>query len=99
MSYFREGGKKKVNDSRLQEMYDWYRDIRRAVVFWSGLLDGLFLLVTTLILTAVVMGIPYYFYTEFWKKVTVDTKFTAIIAILIFILGIVIGRKTKRKKK
>ena len=64
----------------------------------AGLLDQLFLLLLLGVFGAIIFGIPYYFYTQFWNKASIDARFSALISLLVLALGIIIGRATKKNK-
>ena len=88
---------KKVDSNSLQEIYNWYREIKRPTYVWASILEMLFMTILSCIVLAIIVGIPMYFINNYWGKVTVDTRFTAIVTFIIFIIGIFIGRKSKQK--
>ncbi len=83
----------------IQKMYDWYQEVKTATYIWAFILEFVFLSFISCSIFGVLFGIPWFFYKHFWGVVTVDTKFTAIITIAIFVLGVVIGRHSNQKSK
>ncbi len=83
----------------IQEMFNWYQDVKSTLFVWAGILEFVFYFLLSSLIMAMLIGIPWFLYAHFWGEVTVDTEFTAIITIVIFIVGILLGRTSKQETK
>lgn len=85
--------KTKSNEEKIDELYDWYKNIKKYISIWINI--SIWTLTIIAVTTIMYFGIKSYDYaSSVWPRISIDAKFGALITLIIFILGIVVGRRS-----
>ena len=88
------------SEKKVKEMYKWFEEVKTPLLIWTKILEYVFLFTATL---GIVLGGFYTIkfvsglFSDVWPQVSIDAKFAGLIALIVFLLGLVVGRKTKKQ--